>query len=152
VISIYPSVNETLVFTRSREEIYLLLIRAINNPVAHDGIPKTLKGWVEDDRFELTITLRRQHLFMPLVRGRIEQTSKGSLVFLEYVLFPGTRLLITFWTVIIPIVSVVIGYKYDHYWVVSSFLFFIVIMHWVARVNFNLHLASTKKILHEILD
>jgi hypothetical protein len=152
VIQLYPIENETLVFSESREEIFLRLVKAVNNPIPDQGIPKTLKGWVEEDRFELTISLRRQHLFMPLIRGRIEQTSKGSLVFLSYMLFPATRLLITFWSLITPLVSFFIAYKYGNYWLVSLFILFIVLVHWVARVNFRLHFNSTRNILHTILD
>lgn len=151
MISIYPHESETLVVALTREEILLRLAKGINGRELQRGAPKTLQGWVSDDRFEMTIRLRRQQLFFPLIRGRVETTSKGSLIFITYSLFPGTRLLISFWSIILPLIAVGITTQYKNYLIPIIFGLFIIVIHIVARANFRLHLATTRNILHDLL-
>jgi hypothetical protein len=151
VISIYPYESETLVVSLKREEIFLRLAKGISNGEVERGIPKTLQGWVNDDRFEMTVRLRRQQLFFPVIRGRVEATSKGSLIFITYSLFPGTRLLMSFWSIILPLIAVGITVEYKNYLIPAVFGLFVVVMHIVARANFRLHLATTRAMLHKLL-
>jgi hypothetical protein len=106
---------------------------------------------VNDDRFEMTVRLRRQQLFFPVIRGRVEATSKGSLIFITYSLFPGTRLLMSFWSIILPLIAVGITVEYKNYLIPAVFGLFVVVMHIVARANFRLHLATTRAMLHKLL-
>ena len=149
--SIYPHESETLVVALTREEIFLRLAKGIGNREVERGIPKTLQGWVNDDRFEMTVRLRRQQLFFPLIRGRVETSSKGSLIFITYSLFPGTRLLLSFWSIVLPLIAVGITAEYRNYWIPAIFGLFVVVIHIVARANFRLHLTTTRALLHNLL-
>jgi hypothetical protein len=151
VISIYPNESETLVAALNRDEIFLRLTKGISTDEVERGIPKTLQGWVKDDRFEMTVRLRRQQLFFPLIRGRVESTSKGSLIFITYSLFPGTKLLLSFWTIILPLIALGITTQYKNYLIPVIFGLFVVVIHIVARANFRLHLATTRAMLHNLL-
>lgn len=151
MISIYPLESETLVVSLNSEEIVQRLSEGINTTRIDRGSPASFNGWVEDGRFELTVRLRRQQIFFPMVRGRIEKTSKGSLIFLTYKLFPGTRLLISFWTVVLPVVAIYLTAQYNNYLIGIICILFVAVVHIVARANFRLHLAGTRSILHRLL-
>lgn len=151
MISLYPNETETLVVALMGEEIMLRLSEGINTTRFERGLPASLNGWVENGRFEVTVRLRRQQLFFPLVQGRIEKTTKGSLIFLSYKLFPGTRLLISFWSVILPLVAFFLTTQYHNYLIGIIFILFGIVIHIVARANFKLHLETTRSILHNLL-
>lgn len=116
------------------------------------GIPRSLSGWINDDRFELTIRMRRHNFFMPLVTGRIDPTSKGSLLFLTYTLFPATRFFLLFWTVVLPLIGVIVSYQSKNYWYLGGFIFAVIFIYLVAWSNFRLHLKTTRQMLHHILN
>jgi hypothetical protein len=116
------------------------------------GFAKTLTGWTRDNRFQLTIRLRRQQMFMPVIDGSVEATSKGSLIFLAYSLFPATRLLLTFWTLILPLVGIFTSHQYKNYWILAGCLGFATVIHLIAWANFRLHIKRTREMLHELLN
>jgi hypothetical protein len=145
VINIFPYENETLVASQSWEEIFDRVSKEVRKPAAR-GIAGNLTGWVKDDEFQLTLRLRRQQLFMPVVNGTIDPTSKGSLIFLKYSLFPATRFLIMFWTIILPLTGIVINYDY-----LAGFLLFLAILHGIAWANFKLHVKTTRQIIQRLM-
>jgi hypothetical protein len=152
VITIFPQETETLVLSHDWDEISNRVASALDKPFINDGIPKVIQGRVKDDTFQLSIRVRRQQFFMPLVRGLIEPTSKGCLVFLRYSLFPGMKVMLTFWTLFLPVISIPLVYQYKNYWIMGGFIIFAALMHVIAWANFRLHLQSTKAIVHQLLE
>jgi hypothetical protein len=150
VINIFPYENETLVASQSWEEIFDRVSKEVRKPAAR-GIAGNLTGWVKDDEFQLTLRLRRQQLFMPVVNGTIDPTSKGSLIFLKYSLFPATRFLIMFWTIILPLTGIVISFQYKNYDYLAGFLLFLAILHGIAWANFKLHVKTTRQIIQRLM-
>ncbi len=57
-------------------------------------------GWVEEGRFRLSRKIRRANNFLPIMSGRIEATSMGSIVFIRYRLFFSTTVFLVFWSAI----------------------------------------------------
>lgn len=150
MIELYPIEKETIVASHDWEAIIEKLSVLVNQPVSRGATQPLLKGWVKDDEFEVTIRLRRQQPFMPLVYGMIDPTSKGCILFLTYKLFPATKFLLTFWTIIVPLVGAPLAYEYRNIWIAAGFLTFLVFIHLVARANFRLHVKTTQKILHRV--
>ena len=150
MIELYPTEKETIVVSHDWEAIIEKLSVLVNVPASPNGAPPLLRGWVKDDEFEVTLRLRRQQPFMPLVYGLIDPTSKGCLLFLTYKLFPGTKFLISFWTIILPLIGAPLSYEYRSIWIALGFLAFLVFIHVIARANFRLHVKTTQKVLHRI--
>lgn len=149
--ALFPNDRETIVKPESPEEVLFKIASEIQKPFK--GLRgENLTGWVKDSEFQLTIQLRRQHLFMPVVNGSVEKTSKGVIVFLRYTLFPGTRLLLFFWTCVMLIAGGFMSYRYSNYWIIAGCVAFLGILHGIAWANFNLHVKTTQKILHRVLD
>jgi hypothetical protein len=151
VISIFPNDTETFVLPGGRDEILEQISKELNKPF-RGFTGQNLTGWIEDSKFRLTIQLRRQHAFMPVVAGWIEKTSKGTIVFVQYSLFPGTRLLLLFWTVVLPLTAAFLSDRYQNYWVLGGAILFIVFIYSIAWANFKLHVKTTRAVLHRILN
>lgn len=151
MITLFPNDSETIVKTDRLEDVLHKIAAEIESPFK--GLrSENLTGWVRDNDFQLTIQLRRHHLFMPVVDGSVEKTSKGVIVFLRYTLFPATRVLLTFWTFILPVAGAFISFRYENYWILAGALALIAVVHGVAWANFKLHVKTTQKVLHRILD
>ena len=88
---------------------------------------------------------------MPVIIGEVESTSKGSIVFLRYRLFPATRLLLGFWSFILPLAFGFIAYHYSNINLLLGGLAFLALVHAVAWANFRLHVKTSQGILRPIL-
>ena len=151
MISIFPNDTETFVLPAGRDEILQQISNELNKPF-RGFTGQNLTGWIEDSKFRLTIQLRRQHAFMPVVAGTVEKTSKGSIVFMRYSLFPGTRLLLLFWTIVVPLTAAFLSRRYENFWILGGAVLFIVFIYAIAWANFRLHMKTTRAVLHRILD
>jgi hypothetical protein len=120
----------------------------IQKPTAPAG--QNLSGKIVPSGFIVTIRLRRPHLFMPVITGRVEQTSKGSIIFLSYNLFPATRLLLLFWTIVLPAGGILFAYQSWNYVILAFAVGILVFIHAIAWGNFRLHVKTTQKILYRI--
>jgi hypothetical protein len=148
VISFYPEHTETFVASDEQNVILGRFSQEIEKPSGPAG--QNLTGRIIPFGFIVTIRLRRPHLFMPEVTGRIEQTSKGSIIFLKYDLFPATRLLLLFWTIVLPLAGIFISYQSKNYFLVAGSFALAILIHVVAWANFKLHVKTTQKILYRI--
>lgn len=56
-------------------------------------------GKVELESFNLSLLVEKADSFLPLIKGRLERTPMGSILFLSYELFPSSLFFLLFWTV-----------------------------------------------------
>jgi hypothetical protein len=151
VIPLYPRETETLVLPFDRLEMMQRIEGVLNQPFVLDGLPKIVQGNVNQDSFNLSIRTRRHEFFMPRVQGTMEATSKGTLVFVTYTLFPGTRALLTFWTLFLPLLAIPWYLESGSLWVFVGLTAVTVLMHVIARANFALHQKTARKIVNQLL-
>ncbi len=148
---LYPEETETFVMLHDHELVSARLEALIGKQVMSSGVPRLIDGWVKDGRFQLTLRTRRQQFFVPLLNGQIESSSKGSLVFIRYALFPATKMLLSFWSVVLPLLSVVIYAGYKNLSAALALLLFTLLIHLVARSNFRYHTRIAKQLLRDLL-
>ncbi|EIM78423.1 hypothetical protein A3SI_03523 [Nitritalea halalkaliphila LW7] len=67
-------------------------------------------GTIEETGFRLSVRLRKADSFVPLIRGRLEECSRGAILFLSYRLFPGSRFFLNFWTVLTFVLFLFFGF------------------------------------------
>ncbi len=151
MISLYPRETETLVLPFSPPEVAQRIEAVLDQPFVDDGSHKVVEGSVNHEKFNLNIRTRRHEFFMSLIRGTMEPTSKGTLVFITYTLFPGTRALLTFWTLFLPILTIPWYLESRNAWVFAGLLGVTVLMHVVAWANFRLHQKTARKIVNQLL-
>lgn len=105
MIHLRPHYSETIVLAYAVDEVMGLF----DKNTAHQKEP-ILEGKVSDERyfngriqetnFLISRKIKSPENFLPLIRGRIEPTRNGSILFLEYSLFFSTRLFLGFWTLL----------------------------------------------------
>ena len=82
------------------------LAKADNEPT----IIAALNGTLEKDRFRISLMIKKADSFLPLIKGKLDSTPSGSILFLEYSLFPGSVFFLGFWTAVSVLLGLVFGF------------------------------------------
>lgn len=142
-----------MVLPKPAAEVYQILAASTSHKVFVQPDERNLffNGWVKEDRFRLSLRQRRANHYLPLVIGQIESTSSGCLLFLDYKLFPTTRLLLTLWTILLILGSVSVWFQTKNIWFLPGGFTFIATMHAIVWSNFKLQLKPTQEALYRLL-
>jgi len=156
VIRILPYDSETIVTSLQVEEVAALFQRVTAESVQWDRefkLPegKIFYGYVYEDHFQLAARNMRLFSFNPLVLGRIESTRNGSIIFLTYQLFVITRIMLLFWTIFLAVACIVLFLYLDNFLLGTGSLLLLLLIHLVARANFNLQVKPTKQAIFDLL-
>jgi hypothetical protein len=144
VISLLPNYQETLVLPLAIEEISIRIKEALlHDPT--NGKVATFTGWIENDRFRISIHQRRPSNYIPVVSGKMESTSRGTIVFATYRLLPNVRMFLLLWTLLLVIGSIAIGYQYHNSSYSLAGFAFLAFIHWIVRANFKLQIKPTQE-------
>lgn len=109
-------------------------------------------GWIEENRFRISRKIRYPENFLPLMVGRIETTSVGSILFIRYRLFSSAALFLVFWTVISLLLGLFLLILQQEY-LYAAVAFGLGIGNYViATKNFHLQIRSSRETLNEALN
>jgi multidrug transporter EmrE-like cation transporter len=153
VISLLPSQSETLVLPLSAKAVFAKFSSATRNDLAAlQDKSIVFSGWVKQDRFRVSVKINRPNNFLALIKGRIESTSSGSLVFLEYQLFPTTRLLVTFWLLFTLLFTAIVSFQFSSSYYLFSGLAVALGIYLITWSNFKIQRNIAREILLRILE
>jgi hypothetical protein len=108
-------------------------------------------GWIKGYRFRISRKIRHPENFLPLIIGRIESTSVGSILFIRYRLFFSAALFLIFWTVISLLLGLFLLILQQEY-LYAAVAFSLGIGNYViATKNFHIQIRSSRKMLNEAL-
>jgi hypothetical protein len=111
-MSLFPNHSEVLVSKLKKEEILKrlnLVTKRANflDYIAEADSVQLFNGSLEKDSFRISLVINRADSFLPLIKGEIESTASGSILFLEYSLFPGSVFFLGFWTLLTVILALI---------------------------------------------
>jgi hypothetical protein len=153
VINLLPQETETLIITHDWDVVLQRLENASTfNAPGRSNSPPVLAGWVKDDRFQLMLRQRRPNGFMPMVQGRIDPTSTGCLLFMDYRLMPMTRMYLVLWSIIVLTSGVLLSFYYDNILVGVAAVGIIACMNAVAWANFKIHRKPLREAILHVLE
>ena len=147
MINLLPQESETLIVSHDWDLVLQRLEQASTFNVMEGERVPVLTGWVKEDRFQLMLRQRRPNAFMPIVEGRIDPTSTGCLLFLDYKLMPMTRMYLILWSIIVVISGVLLSFYYRNLLVGLASAGIIALINAIAWANFKIH----RKPLHEVI-
>jgi hypothetical protein len=153
VINLLPQERETLIVAHGWDVVLKRLEMASTSQIVEGGNSQlVLAGWVKDDRFQLMLRQRRPNSFMPIVDGRIDPTSTGCLIFLDYKLMPVTRMYLILWSIIVFISGLFVSIYYYNFllWLASAGI--IGFINGIAWANFKLHRRPLHDVLFKLLE
>lgn len=153
-MTLLPNYQETFVLTQTQE--------VVTGKIKNTTTSKTLlqnkesanykfTGWIKGDRFRISLKITRPNNYIPLTIGRIDSTSSGCLVFVNYTLFPITKMFLIFWSLFLIIAGIIASYQYQSVLYGGVSFLLLSIIHWITWSNFKIQLKTMRHALLEIL-
>jgi len=142
-VILLPAFTETLVLPLDGDEVERRIDEGIQN--------RKFIGVVSGGTFSLSAYLIRPPQFQPVVRGRIERSSRGSMIFLRYELLPATRMLLIFVSVLLLLGAAGAVYTGVNALYALFAVGMVFVFRSVALTNIKLHRDPVRKNLLDIL-
>ncbi|PWJ38428.1 hypothetical protein [Sediminitomix flava] len=91
MMTIFPETSQTIILPYEREEL-LYKIEQLT-----DSEDFYFQGVIDADGFSLQELANKQANYAPIIKGKIEDTRRGCLLFLDYKLLQSSRIMIGSW-------------------------------------------------------
>lgn len=101
-----PFHSETLVSSFSKKEVMHSLKKVTSevnylDPRTRQDKSVMFNGLIGESGFRISKVVDRGDTFLPLILGDIEDTPRGSIIFLKYKFFPGAIFFLAFWSILL---------------------------------------------------
>lgn len=153
-----PAFSETLVLAYSAKEAKEQLKINVKPSPDDAFIPKLheqdylFTGWVRNGKFRIIRNLGRPENFMPSLKGRIESTSNGSIIFLNYRLNFSSVLFLSLWSLITVSMALIFVMVYEHILYATISILAGIINYTFTTFSFQRQVKKTRKVFHSIFD
>lgn len=155
MIAILPHASRTLVTILQAEEVFDRMRRATTRQLLTQNLaPEQVRftGVVQPERFSIAMRVNRPNSFLPIVRGRIEATQSGCLIFMKAALFPATRVYMVFWLLFVVAAGLIAARQYDSPFVLAVAVALDLVILWIAWSNFRIQFRLTMQALDTVLN
>jgi hypothetical protein len=146
--------RETLVSALSKEEV-LDRLAAVTRGTRTEGLPEIrplFNGRVEEDGFRLSQVIEKGDNFLPLLLGKVEDTPRGSIIFVRYQIFATTRFFLWFWTLVLLAFSLFFLLVTNQFLQGGACLFLSGVNYALAVLFFHRQLVPSKKLFQEVIN
>ncbi|WP_050776359.1 hypothetical protein [Algoriphagus machipongonensis] len=152
-----PYHSETLVSALSKPEVLGHLIRVtaeVNYLDVRTRGDHTIlfNGMVGQKGFRISRKVDKGDTFLPLVLGHVEETPRGSIIFLKYRLFPGAIFFLAFWSLVLLSFT---GYYFgvdQNYFYGGICLLLAILNYGLALYFFNRQLKASRAIFYKLIN
>lgn len=155
MISPLPHATETLVVALPAPVVAQRLNATTTHSLRMQNAIRSRKilftGYVFEDHFSIARKITRPNNYLPLVKGRIEATSSGCILFLTYTLFRSTKVYLIGWTLLSILTGIFAVYLYQEILIGSAAFGLSIAIMAVAWANFNIQLKITRQTLQKVL-
>lgn len=108
-------------------------------------------GWIKENQFRISRKIRHPETFLPIIIGRIEGTSVGSILFIQYRLFFSAAMFLIFWTIVCLLMSLFFLILHQEY-IYAAVAFGLGLSNYIiATKNFHIQVRDSQKTLNEAL-
>ncbi|MDN3668889.1 hypothetical protein QWY93_06070 [Echinicola jeungdonensis] len=152
-----PRYSEVLVSSMSLEEV-IMRLKSVTQKVDYltyrgeQAVHQPLfNGRVEKDSFRLSLLINKADSFLPLIKGKVESTPSGCIIFLDFTLFSGSIFFLIFWSVVTLAMGIFFFFAASEPWFalititvgVGNIIF--------AWIHFKRKVKQSQEIFHEML-
>lgn len=155
MILFYPFEEETRLITLSQDQLRENLKEFIK-PLKGEEQEENQKiflfnGIWDNDSFSISLKLKISNNFIPIIHGTLLTSDEGILIRLTYALFPSTKKLLMFWTILtLLITAFFIGIHQA--WLYGAISFgFCLVNYILSRENFRIQVRKSKRMLDKML-
>jgi hypothetical protein len=156
-MNLLPYKNSILILPFRADEVEYKLRQQVK-PVANDpslALPLTtdflFNGWIGDYKFRVSKRITHADNFLPLIVGKIEATSKGSILFITYRMFPSTLFYLSFVSLML-LLTCLFFLLVEKNWITSACLFVLLLgIYLISVLDFNQKVGISRKLLEKTL-
>jgi hypothetical protein len=117
-MSFFPKHSEVLVSPLKKEELLQKLDLVTKDPnfldyEARNENSHQFNGTLGKQGFRISLVITKADSFLPLIKGKLEETPTGSILFLEYSLFPGSVFFLGFWSFVTILLFFFFGFMVE---------------------------------------
>lgn len=153
----FPSQSEVLVSSLSKE-VVLANLQEVTKQVNY--LDYDLKqdqefqfnGKIEKDQFHISLLIQKADSFLPLIKGKIEDTPMGCILFLTYRLFPSSTFFLGFWSLVTLGLTLFFGLVQQQTVYAILSLSFGIFNYLFAWLHFKRKIKISQDIFHQLLD
>lgn len=109
-------------------------------------------GWLKKGNFRISRRIEHPENFLPLMSGRIEGTSVGSILFVRYRLFSSVMIFLIFWSIISLLLSLFFLLAHQETLYAAIAVGLGIINYIIATKNFFLQVRSSQRALDKALN
>lgn len=149
-----PFGRETLVSALAKEEV-LDRLAAVTRGTRTERLPEIrplFNGRMEVDGFRLSRVIEKGDNFLPMLLGKVEDTPRGSIIFVQYQLFSTTRFFLWFWTLVLLAFSLFFFLVTNQFLQGGVCLSLLGINYALAVFFFHRQLEPSKKLFQEVIN
>lgn len=158
MVKLSPTYSEILVSPLSAEEVMKKALRVTkemnySDPISIDTQEKHLfNGSVHKNTFQFSLKAENADSFIPLIRGKVETTRKGCILFLHYSFFPSTVFFLNFWVVAAFLMMLFFLTLQQDLKLAAISLLAGMGNYWFSSAHFMRKVKQSQKALHRMLD
>lgn len=155
MISFFPNIKETRLVNLSQEKLHDNLEKYIQ-PIKSDIPKEEAKGFLfngiwSKDGFSVSLKLKISNNFIPIINGTFISSDDDILLRLTYDLFPATKKLLLFWTVLTLLITLFFVVFYQA-WLYGAISFGFCLMNYImSRENFKIQVRKSNRMLEKML-
>ncbi|MDF9800419.1 hypothetical protein OKW21_005682 [Catalinimonas alkaloidigena] len=158
MLALLPLSRETIVSSYEAQQLSERLWNVTEPTRSGEWMPDVrdealyFNGWVKKEHFKLSRKVSRANNFLPMISGKIESSSMGSIVFIRYRLFMWTLSFLIFWSVLTGVFALYF-FIYERIYINAIFSLLLGVANYViAILNFHKQVKLSSRILHEVLE
>jgi hypothetical protein len=155
MIRFFPSKEETRLIDINIHQLQTILKKYIK-PVekgSHGNASREylFNGVWNEEEFSISLKLKMSNNFIPIIYGKYMDSEAGTLIKLRYQLFPATKRLLMFWTILTLLITLFFVGIY-HAWLYGAISFGFCLVNYILSVeNFKAQLKKSKRMLDKML-
>lgn len=151
-LSIFPYYKQTFVSSYTQEQI-LERLREFTKEEGKQGKPSRheFNGKIDADSFQISRVITQANTFLPVIKGKVEGTKTGSILFITCEMFYTTKILLFIWTVIPLLIFLLTLFLVEGYFYPLLALFFGLFNYIVSVANFHRQTKISMQTLDKVL-
>lgn len=150
----YPTRTETISSPGSRSEVRRRLTEAITPPINEYGEEgkKWFNGACAEDAFEISLFLKRPNNYVPVISGLMEPDDDGgTIILVKYNMFPASKNLLLFWTVLTLLITLFFSIPYSSYSYAAISFSACFVNYLITYENFKIQVRKSRRALEKVL-
>jgi len=151
---LYPVTEKTIVSNLSSDELIRQLMLVTSAPALSkkDIEPNSMfLGNISRDEFSISLKLNSPNNFIPLIKGIVDSTKQGSIVYLKYELFFSSKMFLVLWSFIGILITLFFLFVIKNHAYAAISIFFTALNYAITIFYFAKNVDESHSLLLEAL-